>query len=392
MAKKYYLKRYPHLFYIFRDGHKRYGYRYTYYDNNHKRHETSHRNFSSLKAAIQQLDDLKVKINAKKGKINYHPTIKQWIQDFIASNRYQWKPSTYRTYVSIFKNFIKPTLGQVKVADLNKSYYQRYCINVLIQKGLKHNTLVDVHHRMVTLMNAAVDNDLVTRNKISGTKIPATTGKIKKRIMTADELRKFNARLDQEPLPYQVIFHTLEDTGMREGELLGLKWNDLDFAKHQIKIYHTRDANGYRSPKTSSSKRIIGMSSYLVQLLTKFRTYQATLFKRNHQLFNGDSFLITDQKAYPLSNTSISRNLGRILVAAGLGYLKNHFTAHTFRHMFASYLLNNGLPLTDVSHALGHANPQITLSIYTEKNPGVNKNLGNQIEKIYQKKPKNKRD
>lgn len=388
MAKTYHLKRYPHIFYVHKKGQKRFGFRYTYYDGNHKRHEISRRNFGSIKEAAYRLDQVRHQLTIGNANVlnNWNLTVAQWVHSFIAANKSHWKPSTYHMYCYTFDDFIIPTVGDVKIRQINKNIYQRRCINKLLQRGLKHNTIVDIHHRMITLMNSAVDNDIINRNKLSGTKIPGITGKLKKRLMTPEELRKFNRQLDKESILYQTVYHTLEDTGMREGELLGLKWKDVHLSELRIHIYHTRDSAGYRTPKTPHSKRSIGISSDLANLLLKYRKWQAERFKTLGKAMNQETFVITSRRGTPMSNTTISRNLSRIFKEAGLGYLSGHFTAHTFRHMFASYLLNNGMPLTEVSHALGHANPQITLAIYTQRNPATKKNLGSTIEQIYKKK------
>lgn len=384
--KKYYLKRYPHVFYMYLHGRKRYGFRYTYNDIKNTRHEISRRGFSSLGKTVAKLDDIEHQMHYRCGKISYDPTLYDWANSFIYSNQARWKPSTFQAYVSVFRSCIFPYLAKFRVRELNKTLYQRRVINPLIARGLKHNTIMDAHHRMVAVMNAAVDDGIIARNKLTRVTIPLSTGKVHKRIMTEKELSMFNRQLKHEDLRYQVIFRVLEDTGMREGELLGLKWRDVDLGKDRIHIRHTRDVNGYRSPKTQHSRRTIGISVELGGLLERYRRKQTKIFNAHHAAQTKDSFVITDKQAYPLSNTSISRNLGLILERAGLSYLKGHFTAHTFRHMFASYLLNSNYPLADVSRALGHANPQITLEIYTEKRPGKVENFGKDIEKLYKKR------
>lgn len=381
--KLYYLKRYPHIFYMYLHGQKRYGFRYTYNDIKNTRREISRRGFSSLGKAVTKLDDIEHQMHYRYGRISYDPTLYDWANSFIYSNRARWKPSTFQAYVSVFRSCIFPYLAKFRVRELNKTVYQRRVINPLIARGLKHNTILDAHHRMVAVMNAAVDDGIVSRNKLTRIAIPLSTGKVHKRIMTEKELALFNRQLKRENIRYQVIFRTLEDTGMREGELLGLQWRDVDLGRNRIHIRHTRDVNGYRSPKTQHSRRTIGISVKLSKLLERYRRHQYTVFIAHHARQTRASFVVTDGKAYPLSNTSISRNLGLILERAGLGYLRGHFTAHTFRHMFASYLLDSDYPLADVSRALGHANPQITLEIYTEHKPGKVENFGKQIEGLY---------
>lgn len=96
-----------------------------------------------------------------------------------------------------------------------------------------------------------------------------TLGKQKKRIMTKDELKQFNAQVERESILTQVIMYTLEQTGMRRGELCGLQWRDIDFDDLSISINRTRDFNGVRDPKTKDSKRTIRISQKLASLLKK---------------------------------------------------------------------------------------------------------------------------
>ncbi|WP_369403835.1 tyrosine-type recombinase/integrase [Fructilactobacillus florum] len=82
-------------------------------------------------------------------------------------------------------------------------------------------------------------------------------------------------------------------------------------------------------------------------------------------------------------NSVISLRLRRTLKRAGLDYLVGHFTPHTFRHMYASYLLNSGIPVSEVSASLGHSSPQMTLSIYTERNPDDDVNLADKFNELW---------
>lgn len=115
----------------------------------------------------------------------------------------------------------------------------------------------------------------------------------------------------------------------------------------------------------------------------KYKIECAKLFLKNKLSFNDDNFAIISEYLNPLVNTGISLRLRNTLRRAGLEYLIGHFTAHSFRHMYASYLLNNGVEVSSVSAALGHSNPNMTLSIYTEQTPDKNDNLADKFNDLW---------
>lgn len=121
----------------------------------------------------------------------------------------------------------------------------------------------------------------------------------------------------------------------------------------------------------------------LVKLLKEYILEQKKTFFKYGKKVDKNTFVITNQHTRPMINPSISILLQNTLKRVGLGHLVGHFTAHTFRHMYASYLLNSGTELTQVSAALGHSNPRMTLSIYSEKDPEKNVNLADKFNNLW---------
>lgn len=195
MTKLNYSKKHKYVFNYENKNGILWGYRYPYYDKLHKRREIQKRGSSNESEAYKQLlkNQLEIEINIVKNK---NLTVEQWSKIFVESNKPNWKISTYKIYIRCLNNQIIPLLGNIKLSDLTKSIYQSRFVNKMVEKGYKRNSILNTHARIMTIINAAVDEDIISRNKLSRTHIP-DTGHIEKRIMTKEELKKFNEQLDK---------------------------------------------------------------------------------------------------------------------------------------------------------------------------------------------------
>lgn len=385
MSKLNYSKKYNSVFSYSTKGGMKYGYRLTYYDDLHRRHEKQKRGFNNPQSAYRESLNAKVDIiNNKTGALSAETiTVRQWSKQFMEANRTHWKISTFKDYQSRLRQYILPSLGDISLKRLTKSKYQTLMLNPMIEQGLKRWTIRGAHKTLMTIINAAVDEGLLTKNPLSRTPIP-DTGHIEKRIMSKAELQKFNYQLDQESLTTQLMLYTLEQTGMRQGELMGLQWQDIDLDNLKIHIKHTRDFNGLRTTKTPNSVRTVSISTSLAKIYHNAYHEQLELFFKHGLKVKPTTFvLISKHRLLPLNNKYVSLKLRNTLEHAKLDYLIGHFTAHTFRHQYASYLLNSGVAVSEVSASLGHASPEVTLSIYTEKTPMKKDNLADKFNNLW---------
>ncbi len=287
MYKLKYSKRHPHIFQYKAKSDVMWGYRLSYYDELHNRHEKQKRGFESENDANRAMlaDQAKLASNDVNIVKNQNITVQQYIKIYMDNHKNNIKKSTISSYWNVFNKHIIPAIGDIKLSNLNKINYTNKLINPMVEKGYLRNTILNCHHRMMTIMYDAVDNEFIERNKLSRVQIP-DTGKTKKRIMTKDELKQFNAQVERESILTQVIMYTLEQTGMRRGELCGLQWRDIDFDDLSISINRTRDFNGVRDPKTKDSKRTIRISQKLASLLKKYRLKVSQQFIQKGLKFN----------------------------------------------------------------------------------------------------------
>ena len=162
------------------------------------------------------------------------------------------------------------------------------------------------------------------------------------------------------------LFHLALTTGLRPGELLALRWTDVDFDQGVLTVRHTwgPGANGQvlGEPKTARSKRRIPLSSDVLDILTAWHTawIQEHIVVEGVEEWRGSEFVFSWPTGNPMSADTLARELDRLIAAAEVPRL----TMHGLRHTYATLALRAGLPVQVLSERLGHTRTSLTLDIY----------------------------
>lgn len=168
---------------------------------------------------------------------------------------------------------------------------------------------------------------------------------------------------------FRPLFYTAIWTGMREGELLGLKWAAVDLDKQRINVRQTYDSYGYREPKSKAGKRSIVMSPSLVEVLSQ---HKVTL-KNN----GNDDHVFQNTKGGPLHHANmISREFHPALQRAGIRRMPFHCLRHTFGALTASM----GTPPKFIQAQMGHASLVVTLDTYGHLMPSADSGFGDRLD------------
>ncbi|MBQ9599131.1 MAG: site-specific integrase [Clostridia bacterium] len=303
-----------------------------------------------------------------------------WLDNVIAANV---KMSSMQTYRTFFNNQIVPYLGEVKVQDLTPAMLDKW-IRDIQKAGLSYNTISSVHAFIHNALNYAVyPAQLINSNPAAYIKVPKNAPKniVKRHIITPE---RFKALLEKYPFetPYYMPLLLLYHTGMRIGEVLGLSWSDIDFAKKRITLrrqirYIAKRGHFFMTLKTKSSERYIIISDILLSELRRWQNQQA----ENEKQF-GDSYVYVyreenghiqrQSKGLPVPvgekiSLVCTRDNGQLVLANHLAAIlrSEDLNAHSFRHTHATQLIENGAAPKGVAGRLGHANTQITQNLYT---------------------------
>jgi integrase len=349
------------LYYYFNTKSKKmWCYRYRYYDAFGKRKEKSKQGFSSEKDAYRAL--LEVKANILNGEVkqveNSYLTISEWLDIWFETHKNDWKITSKQQRESAIRLQIKPLLGKYKLTELDKTTYKRVFINELL-KQYKPSSVQIFHKIFKTAINAAVDDEIIPRNRFN--KITIEIDKKDDNFLTAEELKKFlgDAKRLGTITTYSLIL-LLAYTGLRKGEALGLKWENIDFENKTLTVDRTRDYNGVRSPKTKNSYRTILIDETLITHLKSYKTWcKATMLSFGEHLKKDDFVFISYQTGKPISENLIEYTMNLIAKKTGC----KRITAHGLRHTHATILIGQRIPVKVIANRLGNT-PQMILDIY----------------------------
>ena len=184
-------------------------------------------------------------------------------------------------------------------------------------------------------------------------------------IYTVEEAQKLLCLLSQEPeneLKHVLFFSMAMFTGFRRGELLGLEWKDFDFDSGIVTIcrtsnYYEKVGTYTDSPKTKKSQRSLRLNADLIALVLKFRDYQDRERARLGDKWVDTDRIFTRWNGLPMGHNSPNHFFERFCKKSGMRYIN----VHSWRHFFASALINSGLDVVSVQNCLGHVSPLVTL-------------------------------
>lgn len=224
-----------------------------------------------------------------------------------------------------------------------------------------------------TVFNEAVRYDWITKNPVCATKITSTGNNselreiTEKEVFSIKESQEFLKSLDLLPESYihRVIpIKIMLLTGLRNGEMHGLKWGDINFEKKTLKVLRTRQYSQKigiyeKDPKTKKSKREIPLPDYLIKELERYKEWFRLADSDFDENMNS-YYLAVNLYREPCHPSSLDDWLVRFEKRTN----QKHITCHGLRHTYCSILLAKNVPILTVSRYMGHSDSTVTLKVY----------------------------
>jgi len=301
---------------------------------------------------------------------------------WLPAQRSQLKASTFHSYRRTIELHVVPSLGNLALARLAPEDLDRLYGRLLASgrrnasgdgPGLSPASVRYVHRIVRKALGDAVRKGTLVRNPASLADQPKRSTSIKREremhVWTAAQLQKFLASLGGERL--SPAFVLAAHTGMRRGEVAGLRWADIDLAAKLIHVRQAATVINYElhiaDVKTSNGRRTIDINDDVVRALQTWRRKQA-----EERLFVGPAYqdgdlVVARPDGRPTHPEILSRTFERLIVRNGLPRIR----FHDVRHTHASLLLKAGVPIKVVSERLGHATASFTLDVYGWVMPGM---------------------
>ncbi len=297
-------------------------------------------------------------------------TVAEWLDYYMLEYKKRFvKPTTYINYSVKVKNHIKPAIGHYKLKALRQDIIQKF-VNSLSDKGLAPSTVIDVFKLLNNALETAVDDGLIVRNVSHRVKLPKTT-KPKINVLTAEQQNSFVEQAKETYMGVLYIFDLC--TGMRLGELLGLKWRDIDLDKKQLQIVRilrkVKDPDNseeswhleFGTPKTPSSERIIPLNDTAIKVLLDIQKQQEINKEKASIAYEDNDLVFCTHIGRPLDPTNMRRTFYNICDKIGVKGLH----PHCLRHTFATRGAENNVDVRVMQRFLGHSTIKETADTYT---------------------------
>jgi len=287
-------------------------------------------------------------------------TLSEWLDQWMASVKGMIRPSTFRNRWNSVEKHIKLHLGSKKLSQLTPRDIQRFYEKLASegrcdgQGGLASNTVRGIHTTLHSALKAAVQANLIPRNPTEG--FPSPKGHSRpKRILDDGQLERFMEEIRKDALWYD-LFYTELTTGLRRGELCGLKWEDFDEASCTLKVRRTVHKEKGGELTAWDTKTAAGTRKIVLPPST------AELLKRRKDTMSSEWIFPNPIKPeIPIDPSSAYNHLKTLLKQAGLPDIR----FHDLRHTFATHALTSGVDAKTLSGILGHTNASFTLDTYT---------------------------
>jgi len=344
-------------------------------DENGKRQQKWYSGFATRRAAEAKLTEIKASLQSGEYVEPSKRTlgaflVKEWLPSIAASVR----PSTSTAYKMICDKRIVPTLGsvplqQLSADQLNKLYAQLLANGRTKSKGaLSPRSVRYVHATIHKALSDAVKWQKIPRNVADSATPPRRQSK-KPKTWTASELRTFLEHVEGGRL--YAAYLLAASTGLRRGELLGLRWRDVDMEAGSLAVVQTllqvNNKLDFGTPKTEKGSRNVWLDTHTVAALRSHRRTQVAERLAWGPEYQDNDLVFAREDGTPIHPDGFGRTFARHAKAAALPTIR----LHDLRHTHATLALQAGIPAKVVSERLGHASISITLDIYSHVLPGM---------------------
>lgn len=304
------------------------------------------------------------------------------------------KDSTMKNYIYMYETFVMPTFGKNRITQVKKSDIRRFYNGLADGKVMKVATIENIHNVLHQVFQVAVDDNYIRSNPVDNMlkelKASHNYQREKRYALTREQQDLFTNFLNTNPKyrHWYPVFFIMVNTGMRVGEITGLRWRDIDLEEgvisvnHNLVYYNHRDELGcyytVNTPKTKAGERDIPMTEEVKAAFLMEQEYQKMAgLKSVDQIDGYDDFIFVNRDGHVQNQGNLNKAIKRAIrdcndeILEKVGIESNptllpNFSCHNLRHTFATRLCEAGINLKVIQDVLGHADVKTTMNIYID--------------------------
>lgn len=296
------------------------------------------------------------------------------------------RENTMKNYITQYNCHIKPRLGNIPVANLQVSTILAFYIDLEASSEVAGSTIALVHRLLKQILDVALNDNYIRANPALAAfqqfnKTHNTKQEKKSALTQAQQTSFLNyVATSSKYRRWYPLFTVLFGTGLRIGEVLGLRWEDLDFTNNLINVNHTllyyKTEEGLyhvHPTKTAHSTRVVPMSTMVKTAFIMEKWNQESKNRSCSLTIDGyTNFVFVNYRGYPLYTYLVNQAIKNIVNTYNASILQTpeamlpHFSCHSCRHSFATRMFESGTEAKVVQELLGHSSINMTLDIYTD--------------------------
>jgi len=297
-------------------------------------------------------------------------SVAQYLQQWLENHRSGVRLRTYEWYEQLVRLHLVPAIGRIPLQKLTPQQVQSLYTQKL-QEGLSRTTVNTLHAMLHKALEDALRWNLVARN-VCDAVTPPRRDRYEIQPFSIEQAQRFLSAAKGHSL--EALFVLAVSTGMRRGELLAVKWQDIDFSTctlHVRRIFTRSKGNRYieAEPKTEKSRRSIVLPALVVDLLSQQRMKQAQAKMEAGAAWQEHDLVFSTSMGTPLNPSKVIDRFKSLLKKADLPGIR----FHDLRHSAASILLGMGIHPKVVQELLGHNQISMTMDIYSHVMPAMHK-------------------
>jgi integrase len=306
-------------------------------------------------------------------------TVRSYLKHWLETVKPQLRPETYRHYTHIVLRYVTPELGDIKLKDLRPDHIQALYA-ARREAGTSESMMDYLHSVLRRALGHAFKWGLIPRNPVSVVESPKPK-RVEMKVWDADQVRIFLNATEGDR--FEALYLMAVTTGMRMGELLGLRWSDLDWETGRLHVQRqlqhvVGEGLVLVEPKTRTGRRPIALGPSMLAKLLVHRERQ-----QQERLFSGEDWqehglIFPSLVGTPKGPSELRREFKRLAKQAGLPEIR----FHDLRHTAATLMLQQGVHPKVVQERLGHSSINITLDIYSHVFPNLQEDAAGRLEDL----------
>lgn len=315
--------------------------------------------------------------------------VKEWLHTWLFDYKYNsLKPKTLESYNFIIETYLKPNIGNYNLQELKPENIQ-LLINKLVKSSLSPRTVKYCHTILRASLEHAVKLNLIMKNSADHIVLPRQTKKQAK-VLTIEQQNALLSSMKGHK--YETAFLLLITTGMRIGELLALRWKNVDLEglsisitenMQRVKVFdedsESKTKLVFGTPKTEKGKRTIPIFEEVAEMIKIHHSKQDELKRIAGELYKDEDLVFCTELGEPVDPNNFTRRFTVLLKKAGLPAIN----IHALRHTFATRGIENGISLKIMQEILGHSSVTVTGDIYSHVLPNVKRESLNKLKDVF---------